>query len=254
MMRALQEKLVALAEILIVAFFIFILFLLVSCKHKPLSTDNPDDLANDNGQTSIPFPGNGIACQPGKVYFYNDILPLFVSKCAMSGCHDNGTASDGVILTSYQSIMSRNKIVPFNPNNGKIMKAINESDPDKIMPRPPHEPLTASQKNLIVQWINQGALENACEKCDTNSVTYNGYVKPIIENKCKGCHTGLVPAYSVPLITNYNQVRDLAISSMLYGVISHSPGYRYMPKYGPKLPDCEIAGIKKWIDAGAPNN
>jgi hypothetical protein len=41
---------------------------------------------------------------------------------------------------------------------------------------------------------------------------------------------------------------------MLYGVISHSPGYRYMPKYGPKLPDCEIAGIKKWIDAGAPNN
>lgn len=251
MMRTFQEKLVNAAEILIVALLIFLLFMLVSCKHKPLSADTNEDLTN--AATSIPFPGNGIPCQPGKVYFYNDILPLFVSKCAMSGCHDNGSASNGVVLTSYQSIITGG-IVPYDPNDGDIMEAINETDPDKIMPRPPHEPLTAAQKNLIVQWINQGALENACESCDTNSITFNGYVKPIIENKCKGCHTGLVAAYNVPLITNYNQIRDLAINTMLYGVISHSPGYRYMPKYGPKLPDCEIRGIQKWIDAGAANN
>ncbi len=220
------------------------------CKHKPLITDEEPE---PTAPVSIPFPGNGIPCQPGIVYFQNDVLPLFVSRCAFSGCHDAVSRQNGIELTSYQSIMASGEITPFNPNEGHIVKAITETDPDKQMPPPPHAALSASQVLLITQWIAQGAQNNACENCDTLNVTWSGYVRPIIENKCQGCHSGVDP-YVNSNLNNHNEVSSLALSGLLYGVISHTPGFPYMPKFLPKLPNCEIAGIKKWIDDGAPDN
>jgi hypothetical protein len=38
------------------------------------------------------------------------------------------------------------------------------------------------------------------------------------------------------------------------GAITHAPGFTPMPQGGAKLPACEIAKIKAWVDAGSPNN
>jgi hypothetical protein len=43
------------------------------------------------------------------VCFQNDVLPIFVSKCSMSGCHAGTSGgnkdSHGYTLTSYEGIM-----------------------------------------------------------------------------------------------------------------------------------------------------
>jgi hypothetical protein len=36
--------------------------------------------------------------------------------------------------------------------------------------------------------------------------------------------------------------------------INHSAGYSPMPKGGNKLPACQIAKVRRWVAAGAPNN
>ena len=40
------------------------------------------------------------------ICFERDILPIFNSKCAMSGCHDAGTAAEGYDLSNYKKIIS----------------------------------------------------------------------------------------------------------------------------------------------------
>jgi hypothetical protein len=40
----------------------------------------------------------------------------------------------------------------------------------------------------------------------------------------------------------------------LYGALSWAAGYKTMPQGGSKLSDCQLAKIKSWVDAGAPQN
>lgn len=44
------------------------------------------------------------------------------------------------------------------------------------------------------------------------------------------------------------------LNGKLYGSIAHTTGFAAMPQSGNKLSDCQIAQVKKWIDAGAPQN
>ena len=96
-------------------------------------------------------------------------------------------------------------------------------------------------------------LNPATFSCDTAIVTYSGTVNPIITANCTGCHSGT----NAPLNINldlYATVNMQALNGKLLGTITHSQGFSPMPKNAPRLNDCNIARIKKWIDAGAPNN
>ena len=55
------------------------------------------------------LPGDSIVsnCHPDTVYFRNTILPLVVSSCATTDCHDNVSHKDGIILTDYASIIRK---------------------------------------------------------------------------------------------------------------------------------------------------
>jgi hypothetical protein len=53
---------------------------------------------------------------------------------------------------------------------------------------------------------------------------------------------------------NYAADRAIAVNGKLYGSVSHASGYSPMPKGGNKLNTCQLSQIKKWIDAGSPNN
>jgi hypothetical protein len=173
----------------------------------------------------------------------------------MSGCHDEGTRRDGVVLTSYTNIMNTAGVRPGNPMNSELYEVLIEDDEDDRMPRPPVAPLSTAQKDIIHQWIQQGAKNLSCEDaCDASSpVTFSATIKPLLANKCTGCHGGASPLAGIDL-TTYNGIKAKVIDGRLWGAVNHQPGYSPMPKNGAKLSDCELGQLKNWIDAGSLNN
>lgn len=106
----------------------------------------------------------GNPCHPDTVYFARDILPLLLSSCAKAGCHDAASAADGVILDSYQNVMQTADVKPFDPDKSDLYEVLVETDPDKIMPRPPLPALSNTQIQTVRKWILQGAKNNRCDE------------------------------------------------------------------------------------------
>ncbi len=87
----------------------------------------------------------------------------------------------------------------------------------------------------------------------TTNISYSQYVVPVLRQYCYNCHTGGFPSGGISMGTYAND-KAIAQNGKLYGSIHHSPGYSPMPQGMPKLTNCQVANIKKWIDAGIPNN
>lgn len=193
-------------------------------------------------------------CDPDTVYFEKDLLPILQSACAQPGCHD-ATASDGIRLDSYAAVIASDIIRPDDPVDSEMYEVITETDPDKRMPPPPQDPLSDDRKQLILKWISQGGQNLFCdEDCDTTNVTFSGVIWPeIIETYCFGCHKNPNPLGGLKL-ENYSDVATIAANGKLLGVVTHSAGFPPMPKNAPKLDDCKITQITKWIDDGYPDN
>ena len=91
--------------------------------------------------------------------------------------------------------------------------------------------------------------------CDTAVVTYRQTIVPILSSSCNGCHGGTTPSANVRL-DNYAGVRVVAtngINGKLWGAVSHTSAFP-MPKNAPKLNNCNLAKIRKWLEAGYPDN
>ncbi len=226
---------------------------IISCKHE----------IPDGGTNTGAGPGNGpgpvnppvVNCSQDTVYFQQQVLPIFISNCSLSGCHDAASHREGVVLTDYNNIMVTGEIDPGDPGDSEIWEKITESDPDDRMPPPPRNPLTQQQKEMIRKWIMQGAKNNSCvsSACDTGNVTYSGAIRSIITAKCQGCHSSSAPSGGYDF-TSYTVLKARVDDGKLWGAVNHMPGYSAMPKNGAKLSACELAQIKKWMDEGAPNN
>jgi hypothetical protein len=89
--------------------------------------------------------------------------------------------------------------------------------------------------------------------CDTTTVTYSSSVVPMLLSNCTSCHGGSAPSAGINL-SAYAGVKAQADNGKLWGSISHAAGFSAMPKNAAKMSTCNLAKIKKWIDAGAPNN
>jgi len=89
--------------------------------------------------------------------------------------------------------------------------------------------------------------------CDTSNVTYSGTIVPILSANCYSCHAGTTPVAPFRL-DSHAAVAVQAGNGKLWGALSHSAGFVPMPKDAPKLSDCNLTKIKKWLDAGFPNN
>lgn len=221
----------------------------ISCKHEIPGGTDPEP-----GPSPVVNPPV-ITCSPDTAYFQQQVLPIFISNCSMSGCHDAASHQDGVVLTDYNSIMLTGEVEAGDPGDSEIWEKITETDSDDRMPPPPRPALTQVQKETIRKWIMQGAKNNSCagSACDTSNVSYSGTIKSIISMKCQGCHGSSSPGGGHDFGT-YTGVKARIDDGKLWGAINHMPGYSAMPKNGSKLSACELSQIKKWIDAGAPNN
>lgn len=224
--------------------------LLMSCQHDPFMDDMTD--INDPGDTTGTG-GNGKPCDEDTVYFVNDILPIIKSSCAVSGCHGQGSAQDGVDLSDYSSIIRTGDVRAFNRRGSDLYEVITDDDPDDRMPQPPYNPLTSEQIELIGKWIDQGALNNSCENCATDNVTFSEIIFPLIQRNCIACHRDQNPIGGLSL-ANYQAIKVQADNGALLGSVTASSGYTPMPYNQSSLPDCNIDQIQIWISEGALNN
>lgn len=196
----------------------------------------------------------GRTCSPDTVYFAQQVLPILNSNCAFSGCHGTVLPQEGVVLTSYATVMATAGIRPGNANDSELYEMITERDHDDRMPPPPRNPLSQQQIDVIYKWIQQGARNLSCETaCDSARVTYSATIRPLIGNYCGGCHNGTGLSGGIDLST-YNGLRAKVADGRLWGALNHLQGFSPMPKNSSKLSDCNLAQIRKWIAAGAPNN
>jgi hypothetical protein len=100
---------------------------------------------------------------------------------------------------------------------------------------------------------NEEDLYPESTECDTSGVTYTNTIAPLLEANCNSCHNSVSPNAGV-ITDNYTDLKVIADNGQLWGAVNHESGYSPMPKNQPKLPDCELSKIRKWLDDGAPDN
>jgi hypothetical protein len=227
-------------------FVTLITLLTLSCTKYEI----PGKQGPEPGPGEVLDPITTSTCDPDTVYFQNSILPLVVSSCATTGCHDQASHKDGVILTDYASIIKKGEIKPGDPNDSEFFETLTD-DGDDLMPPPPYDPLNSEEIQLIRTWIAQGAKNNACfDGCDTTTVTFAAQIWPMMESYCTGCHSASAPAGGI-VIGDYSDLLALAENGSLMGSIRWEAGYAKMPT-NQQLPECSINVLQKWIDDGFP--
>jgi hypothetical protein len=200
-----------------------------------------------------------------EVCFDAEVLPIFQTGCAVSGCHD-ATAADGYRLDSYASIMKG--IQPFDAFASTIYRPIISTGEDRM---PPEVPLTLEERMLIRVWIDQGAARTVCgDSVPTDTTGGNPWsnphvcferdILPVMQSSCgiTGCHDPFT------MVEEYNFTTYAGIleglnpgnpnSSKIYESITEDEPSDIMPPppYDP-LTQAQIDSIYNWILAGAPN-
>jgi hypothetical protein len=91
------------------------------------------------------------------VSFANDVLPILNSRCL--NCHGGNRIEEGLIVGSYDELMAGSTngpvIIPGDAEGSLLVKLVVNQKMPKRGPK-----LTPSQVQLIVDWVNQGALNN----------------------------------------------------------------------------------------------
>ena len=223
---------------------------LVCCQHDILTISTIASKDTVFVVTPPIAPGGGTPpAVSDTVCFNTEVLPLYVSYCASSGCHDVTSHREGVITTSYGYIM--NGIRPKNVNGSPYYTIIGNG-----MPPRSHAQLTNTQVAVIKKWIDQGALNTSCTNvCDTTVYTYNGAIQAILTNNCAGCH-GTSPGSANIYIGTYASAKAYisANKSIFNNAVNYSTSIatsKRMPPSG-KLVDCKLLQIQKWINNGYP--
>ena len=90
--------------------------------------------------------------------------------------------------------------------------------------------------------------------CDATNVTYSTTITKIMNDNCVGCHSDASLQGGISL-EGYEKVKVFAApGGALLGTIEHLNNFSPMPKNLPKISDCDISKVRKWVADGAPNN
>jgi hypothetical protein len=217
---------------------------------------------NKKCKADVPNGGGGgggeIKSCSDSIYFAQKILPLITSNCAW--CHDgspHGEEDNLFHLDSYETI--RQYVDPSNPSSSKLYQVLSAGGED-MMPPPPNPPVNATDKDMLLTWITEGAMNNSCTggTCDTaGTITYTAQIVPILQHNCTGCHTPPYNQGGVDL-TGYTQVKALAETlrpnapggiPVIIGAVRRIAGFKSMPTtYA--LDECSIRTMELWIAQG----
>jgi mono/diheme cytochrome c family protein len=187
------------------------------------------------------------------VCFQSDVLPIFQSNCAQSGCHNATDKKKGYDLTTFAGITAKGVKAGDYKNSNMYQVLVKPFGPE-AMPQSPYPRLKTEQIATIALWIQQGAKNTAAcgSACDTTVAKYSTQIKPMMDTYCNGCHstTAADASGGGTVLDTYASVNDIAAAV----AASVKRTNNTMPKNGSKLSDCNIKIIDKWIREGALNN
>jgi hypothetical protein len=198
-------------------------------------------------------PGEANPCPEDVVSFKHKILPIMVSACGYSGCHDRISHEEDVILVDYESI--RREVSPGNPGDSELYKSITEDPNDEdFMPERPAAALTSEQTQDIRDWISQGANNTDCgTPCDPTQTSFSNDIFPILKDYCVGCHGSNREDGGVNL-SSHAEILASVNDGTLVGSMKRAVSFAPMPPLGSFVSSCRITQIENWIADGAPNN
>ena len=125
------------------------------------ATEAPATVPPAATDTSAPVventPTAGTTASGAMVSFATDILPLIESRCI--NCHGGERTQEGLDMKTHAAIMAGSEngpvVSPGDAANSSMAQMVIEGKMPKRGPK-----LTPDQVQLIVDWINQGALDN----------------------------------------------------------------------------------------------
>ena len=202
------------------------------------------------------------------VCFDSQVLPILQTSCAISGCHDAGSASEGFISTNYESITQA--VNPGDANGSLLYQVITDINGESMMP--PDGPLSKEQRMLIHIWIAQGALNTLCgsvinpptDTITSDTLCFVQDILPVLLSNCGtiGCHDAtshtdgyILISYNTLMLQDESIIPYNPAESEIYEAITETDDDDRMPP-PPRSPlsleQKEI--LRKWITAGAFNS
>lgn len=94
---------------------------------------------------------------PDTVSFADHIIPMFDESCNMSGCHNTGGIPPDLTLENAYNQLFAYGYIDLDQAEESILyqRMVNQAKP-----MPPANPLSEAKTQLILSWIEQGALNN----------------------------------------------------------------------------------------------
>ncbi|HAE59587.1 MAG TPA: hypothetical protein DCG54_08785 [Anaerolineae bacterium] len=112
--------------------------------------------APDATETSAPAPDELVSATGG-VSFQNDIAPILDRSCIR--CHGGSRREEGLDMRSYATMMSGSDnglvILPGDADGSLLITQVVDGEMPRRAPK-----LAAEQIKLLIDWVNQGALDN----------------------------------------------------------------------------------------------
>lgn len=99
------------------------------------------------------------------VSYEREVLPLLQARCA--GCHRPDKAKGKLDLTTHASLLRGGRdgevVVPGKPNASLLIGMVTplEGEPAEMPPEDVGEPLSAAERDLLVRWIAEGAVNDS---------------------------------------------------------------------------------------------
>jgi hypothetical protein len=196
---------------------------------------------------------------------FNTVRDVAVRACA--GCHAKPELRYGatVPLVDYADFRTDSFHNPGVPLFETMRAYLNATDGTLQMPPLDQTPLTVDEKNLLLEWIDQGGPEcndgvSATTFTPVNNVAcgtpnYIDDVKPVFVNNCSFCHSDTQTALPVIGFDFAPGAADVAHSYYLPLTIFEASLLRIedgsMPPYGGVTP-ADAALVRTWVEAGYP--
>ena len=122
-----------------------------------MEVEEMDEPAADPEEADAPAEEAPAEEPAAAVSFSADVQPILDSRCA--NCHGGERVEGGFILLTYAELMAGGdkgpSIIPGDATNSLLAQLI---ESQKMPKRGPN--LTPAQTQIIIDWINQGALDN----------------------------------------------------------------------------------------------
>src|SRR5262249_36623824 len=104
------------------------------------------------------------AKKAAKVTYDEQVLPILRDKCI--ACHSQDKSRGGLVVSTYTTLMaggsSGEVIKPGDPDNSRLFLLVSHKQEPHMPPKSPM--IESTSIDIIRQWIQGGALENAGSK------------------------------------------------------------------------------------------